>query len=143
MANRNPNRKGLMPAWKPGQRGNPSGRPRREPVSGRYEFLCEVPLPENIRKKLCLEAAGATYGDALSRMQFRAALNGNTGTARETREAIEGKAAFHTEEERESPQFDLSAIPTRHVPVDVSMDGACATRCSIPTARQRSTIAKT
>ena len=56
MANRNPNRKGLMPAWKPGQSGNPSGRPRRKPVSGRYEFMCEVPLPENIRKKLGLEA---------------------------------------------------------------------------------------
>ena len=116
MANRNPNRKGLMPAWKPGQSGNPSGRPRRKPVSGRYEFMCEVPLPESIRKKLGLEA-GATYGDALSLMQFRSALNGNTGAAREIREAIEGKAAIHTEEERESPQVDLSAIPTRHVPV--------------------------
>src|SRR6516165_5761593 len=54
MANRNPNRKGLMPAWKPGQSGNPSGRPRHKPVSGRYEFMCEVPLPESIRKKLGL-----------------------------------------------------------------------------------------
>jgi hypothetical protein len=99
-------------------------RSKRQPVRSaaaqtrirRYEFMCEVPLPEKIRKKLGLEA-GATYGDALSLMQFRAALGGNTGAAREIREAIEGKAAIHTEEERESPQFDLSQIVTRHVPV--------------------------
>jgi hypothetical protein len=105
MANRNPNRKGLMPAWKPGKSGNPSGRPRRKPVSGRYEFMCEVPLPESIRKKLGLEA-GATYGDALSLMQFRAALNGNTGAAREIREAIEGKAAI-----RDRAQIELRRLP--------------------------------
>jgi hypothetical protein len=115
MANRNPNTKGLMP-WKPGQSGNPSGRPRTKPISDRYAYIAEEKLPESVRKKLGLEA-GATYGDALSLMQFRSALNGNTGAAREIREAIEGKAAIHTEEERESPQVDLSAIPTRHVPV--------------------------
>ena len=70
-----------MPAWKTGQSGNPSGRPRRKPVSGRYEFMCEVPLPESIRKKLGLEA-GATYGDALSLMQFRAAPNTRFGRSR-------------------------------------------------------------
>jgi len=105
-----------MPAWKTGQSGNPSGRPRRKPVSGRCEFMCEVPLPDGVRKKLGLET-GATYGDALSLMQFRSALDGNTGAAREIREAIEGKASIHADEEREPPQIDLSAIPTRHVPV--------------------------
>ena len=101
-----------MPAWKPGQSGNPSGRPRRKPVSGRYEFMCEVPLPESIRKKLGFEA-GATYGDALSLMQFRAALDGNTSANREIREAIEGKAAIHTEEEqRESPRDPDTACPS-------------------------------
>jgi hypothetical protein len=44
MANRNPNRKDLMQEWKPGQSDNPSGWPRRKPVSVRYEFMCEVPL---------------------------------------------------------------------------------------------------
>jgi hypothetical protein len=73
MANRNPNTKGLIP-WKPVQSGNPSGRPRTQPISDRYAHIAEEKLPE-------------------------------------------GKAAIRVTEERESPQVDLSAIPTRHVPV--------------------------
>jgi hypothetical protein len=65
MANRNPNRKGLMPAWKPGQSGNPSGRPRMQPISDRYAHIAEEKLPESIRKKLRL-GPGATYGDAIA-----------------------------------------------------------------------------
>ena len=40
MANRNPNAKGLTP-WKPGQSGNPSGRPRVKPISDRYAYIAE------------------------------------------------------------------------------------------------------
>jgi hypothetical protein len=117
MANRDPNRKGLMPAWKPGQSGNPSGRPRMQPISDRYAHIAEQKLPENIRKKLKL-GPGATYGDAIALRTFQAALEGDIAATREVREAIEGKAAIRvTEEVRESPQVDLSAIPTRHVPV--------------------------
>ena len=46
MANRNPNQKGLMPAWKPGQSGNPSGRPHTKPISDRYAYVAEETLPE-------------------------------------------------------------------------------------------------
>jgi hypothetical protein len=106
-----------MPAWKPGQSGNPSGRPRVQPISDRYAHIAEEKLPENIRKKLKL-GPGATYGDAIALRTFQAALEGHIAATREVREAIEGKAAIRvTEEVRESPQFDLSAIPTRHVPV--------------------------
>ena len=115
MANRNPNTKGLVP-WKPGQSGNPSGRPRTQPISDRYAHIAEEKLPENIRKKLKL-GPGATYGDAIALRTFQAALEGDIAATREVREAIEGKAAIRVTEERESPQFDLSAIPTRHVPV--------------------------
>jgi hypothetical protein len=49
---------------------------------------------------------------------FQAAIEGDIAATREVREVIEGKAAIRvTEEERESPKVDLSAIPTRHVPV--------------------------
>ena len=116
MANRNPNTKGLIP-WKSGQSGNPSGRPRTQPISDRYAHIAEEKLPENIRKKLKL-GPGATYGDAIALRTFQAALEGDIAATREVREAIEGKAAIRvTEEVRESPQVDLSAIPTRHVPV--------------------------
>ena len=49
--------------------------------------------------------------------RFRLPLKDDIAATREVREAIEGKAAIRLTEERESPQFDLSAIPTRHVPV--------------------------
>ena len=55
MANRNPNKKGLMPAWKPGQSGNLSGRSRTKPISDRYAWIAEEKLPESIQKKLKLE----------------------------------------------------------------------------------------
>src|SRR5215469_4396179 len=125
MANRNPNTKGLVP-WKPGQSGNPSGRPRMQPISDRYAHIAEEKLPENIRKKLKL-GPGATYGDAVALRTFQAALEGDIAATREVREAIEGKAAIRvTEEVRESPQVDPSAIPTRHVqtaPTPLSASG--------------------
>jgi len=46
MANRNPNTN--IP-WKPGQSGNPSGRPRMQPISDRYAHIAEEKLPESIR----------------------------------------------------------------------------------------------
>ena len=44
MANRNPKKMELMPAWKPGQSGNPSGRPRTKPISDRYAYIAEREL---------------------------------------------------------------------------------------------------
>jgi hypothetical protein len=105
-----------MPAWKSGQSGNPSGRPRMQPISDRYAHIAEEKLPENIRKKLKL-GQGATYGDAIALRTFQAALEGDIAATREVREAIEGKAAIRVTEEREPPQFDVSAVPTLHIPV--------------------------
>ena len=92
MANRNPNTKGLIP-WKPGQSGNPSGRPRTQPISDRYAHIAEEKLPENIRKKLKL-GPGATYGDAIALRTFQVALEGDIAATREVREAIEGFLGF-------------------------------------------------
>ena len=86
MANRNPNRKGLMPAWKAGQSGNPSGRPRTQPISDRYAHIAEERLPESIRKKLKL-GPGATYGDAIALRTFQAAVP-NENSVRPSSDAI-------------------------------------------------------
>ena len=76
-----------MPAWKPGQSGNLSGRPRTKPISDRYGYIAEEKLPESIQKKLKL-GPGATYGDAVALRMFNAALEGDTAATREIHEAI-------------------------------------------------------
>jgi uncharacterized protein DUF5681 len=76
--------------FKPGQSGNPGGRPKKRPISDRYAEMAERELLEEDRIKHGLPE-GATWGDALASVRFKAALEGKTDAAREIREAIEGK----------------------------------------------------
>jgi hypothetical protein len=86
------NTSGLRPPWPKGTSGNPGGRPRKRPVTERYEVFLEEPLPDDLRVKLHLKR-GATYGDALAKRQILAAILGKSPNfAREVREAIEGKS---------------------------------------------------
>jgi hypothetical protein len=87
--------KNLKP-FEAGKSGNPGGRPRKRPISGRYAELAEMELPEAIRQTLRLEK-GATYGDAVAMGQVRPAIKGRPDAAREIREAIEGKATQRIE----------------------------------------------
>jgi hypothetical protein len=79
-----------------GKSGNPGGRPRKRPISGRYAEVAETELPEALRKELGLPR-GAAYGNAIAMGQVRAAVKGRTDAAREIREAIEGKATQRIE----------------------------------------------
>jgi hypothetical protein len=106
-------KKGLVP-YRPGQSGNPGGRPRRKPISDRYEYIAEIVLPEDVRLLVGL-APGATYADAAALQQFRAAIKGETTAIREIREAIEGKATIRVAEE-DAPSgmvIEISAIPRK------------------------------
>jgi hypothetical protein len=78
--------------WKPGQSGNPTGRPKKHLLSGCYEALIEHPLPEDLRVGLKLKK-GATWGDAIVLGQARAAIKGKTEAAREIADRVEGKVA--------------------------------------------------
>jgi hypothetical protein len=84
--------KGAPYRFKPGVSGNPGGRPKKRPISDRYLELTEQQLPEEYRAKLGLPE-GATCGDALVAIMFKAALEGNIAAVREVREAIEGKTS--------------------------------------------------
>ena len=77
--------------------GNPGGRPRKRPISDRYAELAEIELPKKDRIKHGLPE-GATHGDALAIVMFKAALEGKTDAAREIREAIEGKTGQRRED---------------------------------------------
>ena len=77
--------------FKPGQSGNPGGRPKKRPISSRYALLAEVRLPERVRKKLKLPE-GATLADAGVVALYSAMAEGKHGAAKEIREGIEGRA---------------------------------------------------
>jgi hypothetical protein len=81
----------LRPPWKPGESGNPSGRPRRTAISEIYAELLEMPLPEELRNRL-KRSEGITFVKALALGVLEKALDGNLAAVREVREATEGKA---------------------------------------------------
>lgn len=100
----------LRPPWKPGESGNPNGRPKRRPISARYATFAEVPLPEKRCRELGL-APGSTYGDGVTKALYEMAMNGKRGAAREIREGIEGRTV-------ERPEASGPGIATLHVVYD-------------------------
>ena len=77
--------------WPKGVSGNAGGRPKKRPITERYQFIAELPLPESERRKMHLWK-GVTYGDAAAIGTFLAAIEGQHSAAKEIREAIEGKS---------------------------------------------------
>src|SRR5580692_1218594 len=88
----NPKSLANLRKWAPGQSGNPSGRPRKRPISDRYAEIDETVLPDDVRNAVGLPK-GATYGDAIALGQARQAIKGKPEAARELREAIEGRTS--------------------------------------------------
>jgi hypothetical protein len=94
----------------PGRSGNPSGRPKRRPISDRYADLAETPLPDDVRQALRLKK-GAKYGDALA--LERSAIKGKVEAAREIREAIEGRATQRIEPGNEAEGIQIRIVKYR------------------------------
>ncbi|HEY6329808.1 MAG TPA: DUF5681 domain-containing protein [Blastocatellia bacterium] len=88
--------KGAPHRFKPGQSGNPGGRPKKRPISDCYAAIAEVKVPDIDRIKFGLPE-GITYGHMLAIAVFNAALAGKLNAAREIREAIEGKTGQRQE----------------------------------------------
>lgn len=78
--------------WKPGQSGNPGGRPKKTSISDAYAKLVDRRLPDEICRKLGLSKR-ATWADALALGQMRSAVKGKTDAAREIADRVEGKTA--------------------------------------------------
>jgi hypothetical protein len=86
----------LRPAWRKGDPSpNPSGRPHRLPISDMYTRIAGEPIPESIRNAMKRNGVtvppGATFAEALATRVWVKALSGDSGAAREIREAIEGR----------------------------------------------------
>ncbi len=85
------NKGNLRPPWKPGQSGNPSGRPKRRPITDCYIQMARQKMPPELCKQLGMKP-GSTYAQAVARGQFIKAMKGEVRNATEIREAIEGSA---------------------------------------------------
>ena len=97
--------------WKKGcPSPNPGGRPRKKPLSERYEACLEEPLPEALCRKHKLKE-GATYGDAIALGQAKAALEGRTDAAREIANRVEGRVT----EQLEVAGAALVEVIIRHI----------------------------
>jgi len=103
----------LRPPWKPGESGNPSGRPKNRPISDLYAEFAERPVPEKLRRALGL-AKGATFAEAQTMSLFIAACNGDVRAAHEIREGIEGKANVRSNIEDRTIKVDVEweTLPT-------------------------------
>ena len=88
----------------PNNCANPSGRPKKKPITDRYREALEVELPDDIRIPLGLKK-GATMADAAARRMAIRAISGRQAVeaAREMREAIEGKAPTQPSEQPVAP----------------------------------------
>src|SRR5580692_6042532 len=105
----NPKSLANLRKWAPGQSGNPSGRPRKRPISDRYAEMVETVLPDDLRSAVGLPK-GATYGDAIALSQARQAIRGKPEAAREIREAIEGGTSQREHEADGQPQITAILI---------------------------------
>ena len=91
-------RKNLRPPWRKGEPSpNPSGRPKRLPISDTYALFVSEPIPESIRKAMRKRGVnlepGATFAEAVCLQMLMKAMAGDPKAAKEIRESIEGKAA--------------------------------------------------
>jgi hypothetical protein len=101
MAERTGRTRYLRPPWKPGESGNPSGkpgRPKTKPITEAYQAVISDRLPEHLRKvKLgqhTLELPeGSTFADLIAIGQCASAIKGNTAAAEEIANRLEGKVA--------------------------------------------------
>ncbi len=93
-------RENLRP-WKPGQSGNPSGRPKTAPIREAFVRRAESKLPDHVRA--AIEKSGftlprrATFADALVAVIFAGGLKGNAACARIIHDIIEGQRVVVSE----------------------------------------------
>jgi hypothetical protein len=89
------NTSGLRPPWKPGESGNLSGRPRRQPVTQEYLKALDDLVTPTLRAQLLRHgialSKNATMAEAVGKGRVLQAIT-DTQAAKEVREAVEGKA---------------------------------------------------
>ena len=103
------NKGNLRPPWKPGESGNPSGRPKRRPITDCYIQMARQKMPPELCKQLGMKP-GSTYAEAVARAQFIKAMKGEAKNASEIREAIEGNATQRVKHEMVDKPLTLEEL---------------------------------
>jgi Family of unknown function (DUF5681) len=77
--------------WKPGQSGNPGGRPRRKPITDRINALLEKALLTGI-----VVPEGKVLADLVAEAYVAAAIVGDARDRKEMTDRVEGRAILAT-----------------------------------------------
>lgn len=82
--------------WKPGQSGNPSGRPKKQPLSELVLMQLDKPIPASMKEKLppiFTEVYGPepTFGDMLAFQLIATAAKGDMSAMNTVFDRVEGK----------------------------------------------------
>lgn len=92
--------------FKPGQSGNPGGRPRKLPLTDRAAVVAEQttfggkPLPP-----------GVTVADMVVLGWYKAAMKGDAAARRDLLERLEGKVTLKLEVETAVKAYDVTTSP--------------------------------
>ena len=80
---------GAATQFKPGQSGNPGGRPKKSPLADACRELLNNPVPE--------DPSGRTYAEAIAEQLAERALAGDIRAVREIADRAEGKTRMPME----------------------------------------------
>lgn len=95
----------LIP-WQPGQSGNPSGRPKKQPVTDYLKEQLEGPIPQSMldamkpgARQVFFDVYGAnpTFGQMIAFKLIAISARGDMMAIRELLERVEGKVAQKTQ----------------------------------------------
>lgn len=117
--NKKGNPKNLRPPWKPGESGNPGGRPKKRPITDEYFQLADQPIPEKLRKKMQRKwevelPEGITYSKMNALIRYLSTMEeGGHTSSKEIREAIEGKAP---------ERIEIAGVQRQEINIRVSFD---------------------
>ena len=76
--------------WKPGQSGNPGGRPKRKPLTEAYGRILKRRVPADVVRKLGLRGH-PTYAEMIAMSLAKEAIKGKVQAASELADRVEGR----------------------------------------------------
>ena len=76
--------------WKPGQSGNPGGRPKKKPLTAAYAAILTKKIPASVARKLQL-LGRPTYAQVIAMSIAQEAIKGKVHAAAELADRVEGR----------------------------------------------------